>query len=125
MLGWISDNKILPAQNIFSVILNPREQKYLCNSVVFIDFDQTAKRRLENIAVVIIDPPLIDYFNKLSRIERSGRCAVKGFIVCQVCGAQDCKSDRKYLGLDVFSVIDVRGFDQWHILGRQVGGLIF
>ena len=89
MLGWISDDKILPAQNIFSVIFNPREQKFLCNSVLFIDYDQTAQCSLENIAVVIIDPPLIDYFDKLSQIEPSGRCAVKGFIVCQVSGAQD------------------------------------
>jgi hypothetical protein len=125
MLGWIIDYKILPAQNIFSVIFNPREQKFLCNSVLFIDFDQTAQGGLENITVVIIYPPLIEYFAKLSQIELSGRCAVKGFIVCQVSGAQDGQSDGKYLGMNIFAVIDVRGFDQWNVLRGQVGGLIF
>ena len=124
MLRWISNNEIFSSKNFFSVPFNPREKRFLCDSVLLIDFDQATQSGLENITVVIIHSPLIQNMIELPKVKLSGIGAVKWLIVDEVCSTEDCKSDWEYLWLGVLTVVNIWCLNEWHVFRGQISRLV-
>lgn len=109
---WISDDKILASEDFLSVLFDPNKQLFLGDSMLGIDFKETAESGLEDIAVIIVDSPLVKDLAELLQMELACCGAIEGFVVGKVGDTQQSESNREYFGLGVFGVVNLGCLDQ-------------
>lgn len=123
--SWgVSNNKISASEDALSVLLNPRKQLLLGDSMLGINFKETAESGLKNITVMIVESPFVENLAELLQMEFACCGAVKCFVVSKVGDTQQSESNRENFWLRVLEVVNAGCLDQSQILGSQVCGLV-